>query len=99
MRAPVPLQMTFTMPWTPTTSFCHPLVQIDSNNAEPGLANYLTYALANQMTWQGLAKPINRFRTKTLGLLPLTTRSGPALLDRLKVRTRPAFLWTWPVPD
>lgn len=36
-------------------------------------------------TWQGLGDIINAFRGLTLGLEPLTIRSGPAILDRLKV--------------
>lgn len=79
--------MTFTMPWTPTSSFCHPLVQIDSKTTEPKLANFLSYSLASQITWQGLSNSINVFRTKTLGLDPLSTPSGAPLLDQLKVRS------------
>lgn len=41
------------MPWSPTTEFNHPLVQINSSNAPKGLTNYLSFALADQMTWQG----------------------------------------------
>ena len=43
------------MPWCPTTAFPHPLVNISQSNAEPGLTNYLSYALAEMMTWQGYA--------------------------------------------
>ena len=49
----VPLHLSFTMPWSPTTEFNHPLVQINSSNAPKGLTNYLSFALADQMTWQG----------------------------------------------
>lgn len=38
---------------SPTTSFPHPLVNINKSNAEEGLTNYLTYPLAEIMTWQG----------------------------------------------
>lgn len=41
------------MPWSPTTSFPHPLVKILRSNAEEGLTNYLSYAVAELMTWQG----------------------------------------------
>jgi hypothetical protein len=41
------------MPWSPTTAFPHPLVNISRSNAEPGLTNYLSYGLAEMMTWQG----------------------------------------------
>lgn len=91
------------MPWCPTTAFPHPLVNISESNAEPGLTNYLSYALAEMMTWQGYALAqivpilasvdiyprlgdlINGFRIRTLGLEPLSVRSGPGILDRLKI--------------
>ena len=37
------------------------------------------------MTWQGLSGITNAFRATTLGLAPLSLRSGPSVLDRLKV--------------
>lgn len=73
------------MPWSPTTAFKHPLVNVRKSNAESGLTNYLTYAFADMMTWQGLGDIINVFRTDTLGLEPLTQRSGPSAVDRLKI--------------
>lgn len=41
------------MPWSPTTAFPHPLVNVRSSEAEPTVTNYLTYGLADMMTWQG----------------------------------------------
>lgn len=81
----IPLQLSFTMPWCPTTSFPHPLVNISQSNAEKGLTNVLSYALAELMTWQGLGDVINSFRTSTLGLKPLSFRSGPGVTDRLRI--------------
>ncbi|KAG9011901.1 hypothetical protein FRB94_007337 [Tulasnella sp. JGI-2019a] len=80
----IPLQMSFTMPWTPTIEFSHPLVDLRSNT-EPSLSNYLSYGLADHLTWRGLAGVINKFRKKTLGLIPLSGRSGPSVVDRLKI--------------
>ncbi len=37
------------MPWSPTTAFKHPLVNVRESNAESGLTNYLTYAFAEMM--------------------------------------------------
>ena len=37
------------MPWSPTTAFKHPLVNVRESNAESGLTNYLTYAFADMM--------------------------------------------------
>lgn len=36
-------------------------------------------------TWQGLGDVINLFRTGTLGLEPLTARSGASTVERLRV--------------
>lgn len=41
---------------SPTTSFPHPLVNITSSDAKPGLTNYLTYFMADLLTWQGYAQ-------------------------------------------
>lgn len=49
----VPLHLMFTMPWSPTTAFPHPLANIQSSNAERGVTNFLSYALVDMMTWQG----------------------------------------------
>ncbi|WWC91963.1 uncharacterized protein L201_006916 [Kwoniella dendrophila CBS 6074] len=81
----LPLHMTFTMPWSPTTAFNHPLVNVAQSNAEKGLTNYLSFALAEMLTWQGLGDVINSFRSKTLFLEPLSMGSGPSVVDRLKV--------------
>jgi sterol 3beta-glucosyltransferase len=37
----------------PTTSFSHPLVNITTSNAGYRLSNYLSYAAADLLTWQG----------------------------------------------
>ncbi|KAG8861244.1 hypothetical protein FRB96_003194 [Tulasnella sp. 330] len=81
----IPLHLSFTMPWCATTTFPHPLVNIKASNAHKGLTNYLSYAVADLLQWQGLGDIINRFRSKTLGLGPLTLRSGPGVTDRLKI--------------
>ncbi|KAJ6606176.1 UDP-Glycosyltransferase/glycogen phosphorylase [Mycena vulgaris] len=79
----IPLLLSFSR--SPTAAFPHPLVNIKSSNAENGLTNYLSYALADIMTWQGIGDLVNNFRTRTLGLEPLSLRSGPSLVDRVKI--------------
>ncbi|KZV64473.1 glycosyltransferase family 1 protein [Peniophora sp. CONT] len=81
----VPLLLSFTMPWCPTTAFPHPLVNIKQSNAQQGLTNYLSYALADMMTWQGIGDLINEWRKGSLGTQSLSLRSGPGLVDRLKI--------------
>ncbi|KAF9453711.1 glycosyltransferase family 1 protein [Macrolepiota fuliginosa MF-IS2] len=81
----IPLQMSFTMPWSPTTAFPHPLVNITSSNAKPGLTNYLTYYMADLLTWQGVGDVINKFRMRILNLEALDVRTGPGIVEDLKV--------------
>ncbi|KAI9171844.1 glucosyl/glucuronosyl transferase [Paramyrothecium foliicola] len=81
----IPLHMMFTMPWSPTKAFPHPLANIQSSNADDVMTNYLTYTLVEMMTWQGLGDVINRFRDKALDLAPLSLIWAPGLLTRLKI--------------
>lgn len=37
------------MPWSPSTAFNHPLVNIKQSNAEKGLTNVLTFSFADMM--------------------------------------------------
>lgn len=79
------------MPWSPTQAFPHPLANIQSSNADPKMTNFITYALVEMMTWQGLGDIINRFRQKTLGLDDMSVMWAPGVLDRLKV----PFSYCW----
>ena len=49
----IPLHMMFTMPWSATRAFSHPLANLQSENMDPKAANYLTYGVVDLMTWQG----------------------------------------------
>ncbi|KIY46560.1 glycosyltransferase family 1 protein [Fistulina hepatica ATCC 64428] len=79
----IPVHMSFSE--CPTSDFPHPLVNVDSSNAGNGLTNYLSYALTDFLTWHGMGDIINELRNKELGLPSLSIRSGPSVLDRLKV--------------
>lgn len=46
----------------------------------PFSASYVTYINPTR-----IGDIVNNFRTRTLGLGPLTLRSGPGLVDRVKV--------------
>ncbi|KAH0542669.1 hypothetical protein FGG08_002992 [Glutinoglossum americanum] len=75
----IPLHLMFTMPWSPTQAFPHPLANIQSSNAEANLTNFISYALVEMMTWQGLGDVINRFREKSLGLEPVSVMWAPGM--------------------
>lgn len=81
----VPLHMMFTMPWSPTQQFPHPLANIQSSNADVNMTNFVSYALVEMMTWQGLGDVINRFRERALGLEPISLIWAPGMLTRLRV--------------
>ena len=90
-RLGVPLHLMFTMPWSPTQSFPHPLTTIHSSNAEPNMTNLVSYALVEMMTWQGLGDVMNRFRKRTLGLEPVSLMWAPGMTSRLRI----PFTYCW----
>ncbi|OLN81771.1 Sterol 3-beta-glucosyltransferase UGT80B1-like protein 7 [Colletotrichum chlorophyti] len=81
----IPLHLMFTMPWTPTRAFPHPLANIQSTNTDIVMTNYVSYALVEMMTWQGLGDVINRFREKALDLEPMSLIWAPGVLTRLRI--------------
>ncbi|KAL8831072.1 MAG: hypothetical protein Q9170_005452 [Blastenia crenularia] len=81
----IPLHLMFTMPWSPTQAFPHPLANIQSSNADQSITNFVSYALVEMMTWQGLGDIINRFREKSLGLEPVSLMWAPGMASRLRI--------------
>jgi UDP:flavonoid glycosyltransferase YjiC (YdhE family) len=81
----IPLHLMFTMPWSPTQSFPHPLANIMSSNADSGVTNFISYALVDMLTWQGLGDVINKFREKSLGLEPVSIMWAPGMSSRLRI--------------
>lgn len=81
----------FSMPWSPTQAFHHPLANIQFSNAEVGVANFVSYALVEMLTWQGLGDVINRFRERSLGLDPMSLMWAPGVLPRLRI----SYTYCW----
>ncbi|KAM5362391.1 hypothetical protein ACJA88_014049 [Fusarium oxysporum] len=73
----IPLHMVFTMPWSPTKAFPHPLAAMSYGDAD---------ARGN------LGDLINKFRTQTLHLDPVSPMWGYQLLSRLRVPY--SYLWS-----
>ncbi|TDZ54224.1 Sterol 3-beta-glucosyltransferase UGT80B1 [Colletotrichum trifolii] len=88
----IPLHMVFTMPWSPTQAFHHPLASMSYGEADTSVANYLSFIMMELLTWQGLGDLINKFRTQTLGLDYISPLWGCQLLPRLRVPY--TFLWS-----
>ncbi|CAH9101655.1 unnamed protein product [Cuscuta europaea] len=62
----VPIHIFFTMPWTPTYEFPHPLARV------PQSAGYwLSYMVVDLLIWWGIRSYINDFRKKKLSLPPI----------------------------
>ncbi len=79
-----PLHMMFTMPWTPTRMFPHPMTHLDPGGHHP-VRHYLSYSVANTLMWAGVADLLNGFRERTLGLAALDLAHGTSLLDDAEV--------------
>lgn len=84
-RLCIPLHMMFTMPWSPTAAFPHPLAQLDSSRTDRGRLNYFSYTQMEAITWLGLADIINRFRKNALGLDPIDPTWGTKIFPHLKI--------------
>ncbi|KAL2785872.1 hypothetical protein BJX66DRAFT_48580 [Aspergillus keveii] len=88
----VPLNLMFTMPWSATQAFPHPLANIRSQNTKPSVANFASYAIVEIMLWEGLGDLINRFRKRELGLDPLDALRAPSIAHRLRIPY--TYLWS-----
>eukprot|EP00899_Mesostigma_viride_P005977 jgi/Mesvir1/15380/Mv06575-RA.11 len=65
----IPLHMYFTMPWSPTKMYPHPLARMQNLRVND-VRNRMSYAIVDELMWAGLVDIINGFR-KRLGLEPI----------------------------
>jgi hypothetical protein len=49
----IPLHLMFTMPWSSTRLFSHPLANLKQDKVDPGAANFVSFSIVEWMTWQG----------------------------------------------
>ncbi|EAU29286.1 conserved hypothetical protein [Aspergillus terreus NIH2624] len=96
----IPLHMMFTMPWSPTQAFPHPLANIRASNVKPSAAKFASYAITEALIWQGLGDLQNDFRRFELGLETLDAMRAPSIMHRLQI----PFSYYWspsllPKPD
>ncbi|CAF0856009.1 unnamed protein product [Adineta steineri] len=88
----IPLHIMFTMPWTPTSAFPHPLCNIDSSRGPTGKINFYSYSVVEMLTWSGMRGIVNSFRKKILGLSPLHAQQATnALIDE---RVPHTYCWS-----
>jgi sterol 3beta-glucosyltransferase len=90
-RLKIPLHMMFTMPWSATGAFPHPLARLTQY---AGFENRLSYLIVDSITWLGVRDIINSFRKKKLKLPPvsLTDRWSGSMLQTNKVPF--AYIWS-----
>jgi UDP:flavonoid glycosyltransferase YjiC (YdhE family) len=49
----IPLHLMFTMPWSSTRAFPHPLANLKYSDTSQEIANYFSYGIVEWLTWQG----------------------------------------------
>lgn len=49
----IPVHLMFTMPWSNTRAFPHPLANLKHAGKDLTTANYISYSVVEWMTWQG----------------------------------------------
>ncbi|KAL1794573.1 hypothetical protein ACET3X_006389 [Alternaria dauci] len=80
----IPVHMMFTMPWSSTRAFPHPLANLKNAEGKQSAANYLSYGVVDWLTWQGLGDVINQWR-QTLDLEQVGMFDGPSLASTLVI--------------
>eukprot|EP01064_Diplonema_japonicum_P006544 TRINITY_DN14391_c0_g1_i1.p1 TRINITY_DN14391_c0_g1~~TRINITY_DN14391_c0_g1_i1.p1 ORF type:complete len:2164 (+),score=284.35 TRINITY_DN14391_c0_g1_i1:37-6528(+) len=65
----IPLQIFFTMPWSPTKAYRHPLAMVSV------FGNEQSYGIVEELTWLGMGDIINNFR-EAIGLHKLRHGAG-----------------------
>ncbi|KAJ6600765.1 sterol glucosyltransferase [Mycena sp. CBHHK59/15] len=86
----IPLHLMFTMPWSSTRAFPHPLANLQYSSTDPMFANYISYGIVEWLTWQGLGDVINKWRN-SIDLESVPVTEGPGLADTLKI----PFTYCW----
>ncbi|OQD75746.1 hypothetical protein PENDEC_c006G05145 [Penicillium decumbens] len=86
----IPVHLMFTMPWSSTKAFPHPLANMNSTDMNPRTANWVTYGVVEWLTWQGLGDVINRFRA-SIDLATVPGTEGPSLAEALEI----PFTYCW----
>ncbi|KAF9871324.1 hypothetical protein CkaCkLH20_11245 [Colletotrichum karsti] len=86
----IPVHLMFTMPWTSTAAFPHPLANLKNAGGDRDLPNYISYGVVEHLTWQGLGDVVNKWRSR-LDLEHIAMFDGPRLAEALKI----PFTYCW----
>ncbi|KAF4869925.1 Sterol 3-beta-glucosyltransferase UGT80B1 [Colletotrichum siamense] len=87
----IPVHLMFTMPWSSTKAFPHPLANVGYSKEDKKSTNFASYAAVEFLTWQGLGDLVNTWRVASLGLEPVPSTEGHRLLEVLQV----PFTYCW----
>ncbi|TKA62206.1 hypothetical protein B0A49_10766 [Cryomyces minteri] len=95
----IPLHLMFTMPWSPTQAFPHPLVNIKSSNANHDVANFVSYILVDMITWSPALIPKPKDWGSHISIsgfyflsLASAHRPDPALTEFLAAGPKPVYI-------
>ncbi|KAJ4249063.1 hypothetical protein NW762_012395 [Fusarium torreyae] len=86
----IPVHLMFTMPWSNTKAFPHPLTQLKNAGSDPRTQYYVSYYVVEWLTWQGLGDIINKWR-KSIDLEEVAMFDAPMLTKTLKI----PFTYCW----
>lgn len=67
----IPLHLMFTMPWSPTTAFPHPLANLKNIPADQAWLNRVSYGVVDWLSWQGYVTTIPLQRVSCASSLPI----------------------------
>ncbi|UJR11180.1 hypothetical protein I4U23_015361 [Adineta vaga] len=81
----IPLHMVFTMPYSRTSTFPHPLANVDYSKASRERLNKYSYSLVETLMWLGIGDLINKFRRTILHLPSLHMREVISMMTDEKV--------------
>ncbi|KAM0490394.1 hypothetical protein ACHAP8_011611 [Fusarium lateritium] len=86
----IPVHLMFTMPWSSTRAFPHPLANLKNAGSDPRVENYISYGIVEWLTWQGLGDLINKWR-RSIDLEEVAMFDGPMITQTLKI----PFTYCW----
>ncbi|KAM5341552.1 hypothetical protein ACJ41O_014583 [Fusarium nematophilum] len=86
----IPMHLMFTMPWSSTTAFPHPLANLKHASSDPRLENYISYSVVEWLTWQGLGDLVNKWR-RSIDLEEVAMFDAPTLTQSLRI----PFTYCW----
>eukprot|EP00898_Chlorokybus_atmophyticus_P002493 jgi/Chlat1/3244/Chrsp22S03430 len=90
-RLCVPLHMYFTMPWSPTKRYPHPLARMGYSRVND-YRNRISYSAIDSVVWAGVMDIVNDFRVDILKLEPIRVGAGGSSFLH---NSRVPFCYTW----